>query len=286
MWIKITPKILFFLFITSILYAFLLYWFYASQPDEKVHIYFLDVGQGDASLIITPHGQTILVDGGPNSEVLVRLGEVLPIYTRTIDLMVLTHPHRDHLDGLVEVLKRYHVRAALITGVIYTDATYQEFLYELKSQKIPTYIADNDEDFLLDQVKLDVLFPLVPEAGQKFTNVNNSSIVFELQYGGNEILYMGDAEQEVEGTLLQFAAWIKTDILKTGHHGSKTASSLDFLNIAKPTLAIISVGADNKYKHPHPETLQKFKELNIPFLRTDEEGTIELTCDWTICSEQ
>src|SRR4030042_2803688 len=150
-----------------------------SQYDrQNLEIDFLDVGQGDAILIKTPYEQNILIDGGPNSKVLSQLGRNLALFDKKIDLLVLTHPHSDHVAGLVEVLRRYQVKKVLMTGVVHTAPDYQAFLGEIKSQQIPVEYAVGIQDFNLgDDLILKILYPLNDLREQEVDNLNNSSIV-------------------------------------------------------------------------------------------------------------
>lgn len=245
-------------------------------PDNKFHIYFLNVDQGDSILIKTPLNQRILVDGGPKAFVLEELGKVLPFFDREIDLMVLTHPHADHIEGLVEVLKRYEVKRVLMTGVNFFDDTYKEFLKEVYARDIPVFIAERDMDFVFGDVFIDVLYPFESIAGDNYDNLNNSSIGLVVVYKDRKILLLGDLEKEVEQELLKTFLPNDVDIYKASHHGSKTASSIEFLDRISPEIVVIQVGKSNRFKHPHPETIRNFYRSDVEKIyRTDTEGTIE-----------
>lgn len=245
-------------------------------PDDRFHIYFLDVGQGDSIFIKTPGGHQIIVDGGADSTVIERLSEVMPFWDRSIDLVVLTHPHSDHVGGLVEVLKRYKVDGVLFTGAVYEDPFYDEFLNEIDERDVPVYIADIDMDFNFDDVFLDVIYPFEQIAGDSFENINNSSIAMRVVYKDKEILLTGDLEKELENELILSKANLNADILKAGHHGSKTANSLEFLEKVKPEYFVISCGLGNKFGHPHKETLDNLEQAGIEKIyRTDMNGAVE-----------
>lgn len=248
------------------------------MPDDKFHVYFLDVGQGDSVFIKTPNGQQIIVDGGADSVVIERLGDVMPFWDKSIDLVVLTHPHADHVGGLVDVLKRYKVDGVLFTGAVYEDSFYDEFLKEIDEQNIPVDIADEKADFHFDDVFFDVIYPFEQIAGDSFENINNSSIAMRVIYKDKEILLTGDSEKEVEAELVLSGADLSADILKAGHHGSKTANSLEFLGKVKPDFFAISCGIGNKFGHPHKETLENLKQAGInKIYRTDIDGTIDFS---------
>lgn len=252
----------------------------SQQNRQNLEIDFLDVGQGDAILIKTPYEQNILIDGGPNSKVLSQLGRNLAFFDKKIGLLVLTHPHSDHVAGLVEVLRRYQVKKVLMTGVVHTAPDYQAFLGEIKSQQIPVEYAVGIQDYNLgDDLMLKILYPLNDLRKQEIDNLNNSSIVLKLIYKNNSFLFTGDAEELVEIDLLAAKIDLHAQVLKVGHHGSKSSSSPAFLEAVKPQYAVISAGVNNDFGHPHLRTLDNLKKNNIEILRTDQRGTIKFISD-------
>lgn len=266
--------------------------FQQKQGRGILEIDFLDVGQGDSILIKTPQGDDILIDGGPDASVLDRLGRNLPFYDRDIELMILTHPHSDHVAGLVEVLKRYEVKRVLYTGALHTSPDYLEWLKIIKEKNIPmeTVKVGNRFQFGTD-LYLDILYPFEELTNQKFKELNDSSIVSRLVYGQTSFLLTGDAPQEVEEKLLQSAGagapvypltLLKADVLKVGHHGSRYSSSLEFLEAVKPQYAVIQVGKDNKFGHPHLVILRRLENLGIKIFRTDLDGEIRIKSDGNI----
>lgn len=245
-------------------------------PDNKFHIYFLDVDQGDSIFIKTNQNHKILIDGGPRDLVLGEIGEVMPFFDKKIDFVVLTHPHADHLEGLVEVLKRFKVGMVLINGVNTPDDTYKEFLKECSNKNIPIQIAERKNDFIFGEVILDVLYPFESIAGETYENLNNSSIGINVLFENKQILLLGDLEKEKEAELLKKPLPYNIDIYKVSHHGSRTASSIQFLSKILPKIAVIQVGENNKFKHPHPETIRNLNRVdNERIYRTDIDGTIE-----------
>lgn len=267
-----------------IVWSTLLFLAYSDQKRETLDIYFLDIGQGDAALMRTPLGKNVLFDGGPDSAILPEIGKILPYYDQEIDLIVLSHPHADHLAGLVEVIKRYQVKAVVSSASYYKSEIYKEFLYEIKQQEIPYIIAEANQKFKIEEdIIIDILFPFVPVTGLEFKNLNNSSVVLQLNYGQSAILFSGDAEEELENVLIQADADVDANFLKVGHHASSTSSTEEYLLAVDPELAIISSGINNRYGHPHPDTLQMLESHDIDYLRTDTVGTIRLECTLNKC---
>ena len=244
-------------------------------PDDKFHLNFLDIGQGDSIFIKTPEHYQILIDGGPDDKVLKELNAVMPFYDKSIDLVVLTHPHADHLNGLLEVLKKYDVESILITGVEYENRKYKEILDITREKNMNIYIAEKNQDLRLGTTTLDVIYPFKALISQNFENVNNSSIGMIVSYGDKKILLTGDLEMEGEKELLKYSD-LKSDIFKAGHHGSKTSSSPALLKKVDPEIVVIQSGKGNKFNHPNEETLQNLADLGINNIRrNDLEGRIE-----------
>ena len=268
-------------------------------PGEDLHVYFLDVGQGDSTLLVTPWQQQSLIDGGPGVKVLEEIGEVLPFLHKTFDLVVLTHPHADHVEGLVEILKRYEVRRLVVTGVNSYNAHYRELLRLAREKGVPVDLAQAEQDYWFgsgeeDSVGLflDVLYPFENLMGKEVENMNNSSIVMRVVYGDSAILLTGDAEKEVEEELLAAGSVVAADselvglesavdsilaaeIFKAGHHGSRTANTPEFMEAVEPEYGVIQCGVDNKFEHPHEETLATFAEQGVTVLRNDLNGRVE-----------
>ncbi len=255
--------------------------FWQSQPTQSglLEISVLDVGQGDAILLEAPTGQTILIDGGPGKTVLSRLGEELPFWERRIDLIIVSHPHEDHIAGLNPVLERYEVGAVMLTGIEAKSATQQRFLQLVNEKHIPLFLAEQPQTISLGALKLKLLFPLMSFNGKRISNLNNSSIVIKASFGDIDLLLTGDAEEPVEKQLLESGVDLNAEILKAGHHGSETSSSEAFVRRVAPTLVLISDGTGNSYGHPSPRTLKRFERLGIRVRRTDLESTIRLKTD-------
>lgn len=265
-------------------------------PDGKMHIRFLDVGQGDSVLIQSPEGHNVLIDGGSKRAVLSQLNEVLPYFNNQIDFMILTHPHSDHLEGLVEVLNKYKVKNVLITGVAYNNSYYKEFLQEINKLKedgeLNVYIAIASSDFRVGSLYFDTIYPLSNLSGRVVSNLNNSSIGFIVYYKDEsgrmrKFLLNGDNEAEVEKEILDSFRGVENkisskdagspfDIVKASHHGSRTANSFDFVSFFKPKTVVIQCGLDNSFGHPHAETLRTYERVGVENVyRNDLDGRVE-----------
>ncbi len=265
--------------ILLIVTAFVSCWFLYT-PDERLEINFLNIGQGDAALIKTPRKKTILIDGGPPTNAVLReLGKVLPFWQRNIDLIIVSHPHDDHFGGLSGVAQRYRVGAVMITDYAYESAAYKEFLEIIKNKSIPIIYA-KQEDLIIDGVTFNIIYPAGSLADDNIENANNASIALRVSYGEIDTLFSGDAELELENQLLATVKnELDSEILKLGHHGSDTSSSELFLDAVSPELAIASAGVDNSYGHPSPRILKRLERRAIKSYRTDLDGTIRLKTD-------
>ena len=256
------------------------------QPDRRLHLRVLDVGQGDALLLTTPAGHTILVDGGPDaSRTLSYLGRYLPFWQRRIDLLVLTHPHEDHLGGLVEVPARYEVGQVLETPYTLSNTLETAWMGTLRTQHVPTVAAMRGMSVEVEPgLALRVLAPDGDLLTGTHSDINNSSVVLRLVYQQVSMLLAGDIETESGERLLSeanAAAPLDATVLKVPHHGSATGLSDPLLAAIRPQVAVISVGADNTYGHPAPQTLAALVAAHTPVYRTDLNGTIDVSSDGT-----
>ncbi|MEK7566853.1 MAG: ComEC/Rec2 family competence protein [Patescibacteria group bacterium] len=243
--------------------------------NGRMTVAFLDVGQGDAIFIESPAGNQVLIDGGPNKEVLSQLSAVMPFYDRSIDAIILTHPHQDHIGGLVEVLKRYDVDFVFDSG---DDASIAEFaewkkLIGGKNTKEIKVIRGMRVD-LGGGAHFDVL---LPDVFEKNGDPHKNMVVIKLSYGENCFLLMGDAEREHEFKILNDD--IDCEVLKAGHHGSKTSTSEAFLNAVSPDIAVIQVGVKNRYGHPYRAVLERLTASAVKVFRTDTDGAIIIESD-------
>jgi competence protein ComEC len=242
------------------------------ESANELKVYYLDVGQGDSTLIRTPGGQDILIDGGPDNTVIGKLGKYLPVNDWDIELMILSHPHSDHVTGLVEVLKRYQVDEIWMTGAIHTSGDYLELLNLIKENNIKVKFVSSSEIVELENnLEIEIFYPIESFFETKMESLNNTSIVFNLSYGATSFLFTGDFEQE-EGLVDLFD--FRTDVYQVGHHGSNNGNDREFLEAVDPDWAVISVGEDNRYGHPQYRTLKNFENLGVDVLRTDQNGDV------------
>jgi competence protein ComEC len=249
-----------------------------SMPDEKLHVYFLDVGQGDA-ILVSKGSRQILVDGGPSPQAITTaLGKEMPFWDRSIDLVVLTHPDADHITGLIEVLRRFEVKQVLYPDMDIYSGLYAEFLELIKEKDITTVLAKAGQRIILSEdVCLDVLNPF---PGVQYSDMDNNSVVLYLESETISYLLTGDIMKEAEFNLLLRRAVKRSTVLKLAHHGSASSTTDEFLTVANPQIAIVSAGLDNRYGHPDKEVLDRLETKgNISIFNTGIHGTIEFISD-------
>jgi len=246
--------------------------------SEFLEVIFFDIGQGDSIFIKTPLGKQILIDGGPDKTVLEKLNKAMPFYDRTIDLFILTHPDADHITGLVSALEYYDVKYILTSGIEKDTAVYKKWRDLIKEKNIPLVLAQSGQKIFLDHnIFLEIIWPEQSLIESFSKNANNVSVVGRLVYGNIEFLLTGDIEKKVEQYLINQNLNLESDILKAPHHGSKTSSSFNFIKMINPQVSVISVGRDNRYKHPNNEVLERLSDSII--YRTDKNGDIKILTD-------
>ena len=257
--------------------------FEISKP-HFLEVVFFDVGQGDAIFIETPQRHQILIDGGPSSIILEKLSKEMPFWDKSIDLVILTHPERDHLAGLIEVLEKYKVENILWTGVIRDTAEFKEWQNLIKKEKAKIFIAKAGQKIFslasgMGNWEIKILYPFENLKDREFKNSNNTSIVSKLNFNQISFLFTGDIYQSVERDLIgKYSEKLNANILKVAHHGSKTSTSEEFLREVLPKIAVISVGK-NKYGHPYQEVLERLEKFGIKIQRTDKDSNIKIISD-------
>lgn len=246
--------------------------------DGILEITFFDIGQGDSIFIETSDGKQVLIDGGPDNSILEKLNQTMSFYDRTIDLVILTHPDADHITGLVKVLNYYQIEHILTSGLEKDTAIYMKWKELIEEKNISLSLAQQGQRIILqNNVILEVLWPDQNLISSYSNPANNVSVVTRLVYDDIEILLTGDIEKKVENYLVNQDFELESDILKLAHHGSKSSTIFNFLKAVNPKIAVISVGEDNRYKHPSQEVLERIKDLII--YRTDEDGDICILTD-------
>jgi len=239
---------------------------------QELKVHFIDVGQGD-SILIDLGVTEILVDGGDRSP---GLAEYLKDYVdESIELLVATHPHADHIGGLIAVLAHYDVNTIWLNGDTSTSQTYNDFISAVNAEGAEIQIAKRGDQIELENLLIDVLSPTQPLTG----STNNKSIVILLSYGDIDFLFTGDAEAEAESSIINANLIQDIEILKVGHHGSRTASSREFIEAAQSKVAIYMAGEGNSYGHPHEETIAVLDEFGAEIYGTDICGTIIVSTD-------
>ncbi len=267
--------ILVFLFFFDVL-AFLA--FYQQNFITRPRVIFFDVGEGDAIMIDVSPDTQILVDGGDGKDILNKLGKYMPFYDKEVELLIMTHPDKDHMGGLVEVLKYYKVDQILETGTECRTDICKEWEKLVKEKNIPVRYAEFGQNIeVANRINMSVLYPFENLKDKKTENDNNSSIVMKLVLNDDSrkdsFLLTADAGFEVENDLLEGNINVESEVIKISHHGSKNATSNKFLRAVRPKKAVISVGK-NRYGHPSEKLLNRLTNMKIEIFRTDEKGDL------------
>lgn len=292
--VKLSLGYTFVIFVTGLILIVSWIW---SLPDGKLKIVFCNVGQGDAIYIRFPDGRDMIVDGGPNSKILGCLGRYMPFWDRNINLVLLTHPQKDHMQGLLDIVDRFRIEYFLKAQVAGTSDGYKTLVAKLKDKNIHIHYIAKGERIKIGNVELTSLWPsasvlstLAP--GSKIPeddvlgysterDVNTFSIVFSLNFGSFDAVFTGDADTEVESNYHDdLLAISDLELLKYPHHGSRTGMTSTLLHSLSPSVAVISVG-NNSYGHPAEEILQLLASEGVQFKRTDKDGDVIIETDGT-----
>lgn len=245
-----------------------------TNQTNVMDVHFIDVGQGDA-ILIEKDNSAMLIDAGENNQ-----GDIVVDYLKSqniekLDYVIGTHPHSDHIGGLDTVLNSFPVDKVILPSATNTTKTYEDFLDAIETNDLTVTKAVVGDTFYLGSAS----FTIVAPNTSSYEELNNYSVGIKLTYGSNTFLFTGDAEELSEKEMISNGIDLSADVLKLGHHGSQNASCDEFLEAVNPTYAVISVGKDNDYGHPHKETLQSLLDHDIKVFRTDEQGTIVFTSD-------
>lgn len=260
---------------------FLLPWIFRGEDcknglgSDAVSVHFIDVGQGDCELVELPENKYMLIDAGDNGSEERVLSYLDKEGVEKIDYLVATHPHADHIGGMEEVIRKYDIGEIYMPRKESTSATFERMLDAIDEKNLSIHTAEAGKNiFEYSGVRADFLAPQ-----KDYDDLNNVSAVVKLKVKDKSFLFMGDAESKSEMDILASGEDVSCDVLKVGHHGSSTSSNESFLKKANPEYAVISCGKDNKYGHPHEETLEKLKQIHAKVLRCDEMGTITIKTD-------
>jgi len=243
------------------------------EPAGPLEVHFIDVGQGDAILILAPDGGVALIDGGESGSGVVEYLRAQGV--ERVDLMIATHPHADHIGGLVDVLRALPIEEVVTNGQMHTTRTYERFLDAIADSGALYTEVRRGDTLPLGALTFDVLHPMGPTGA----NLNDQSIVLRLIHGEVAFLFTGDAEREAEASMLNSHHAFRADVLKVGHHGSSSSSTLSFLAAVQPAVAVYSCGAGNRYGHPHAETLEALAAVGATIYGTDVNGTVVVISD-------
>ncbi len=275
---KYIKKVIVFVLIAVIVLIFKNYDSYtlSSNPvilDDKLFVNFIDVGQGDSIFIELPNNETMLIDAGEKYESANVIDFINDKGYSKIDYLIGTHPHSDHIGGLTDVINSYDVKEIYLPKVIHTSQTYETLLNTIDSLKLKVNAAFSGMVIFQDEnLKITILSPTVEE----YSNLNNYSVVVKLEYGATSFLFMGDAEALVEKDIIEYA---NSDVIKVGHHGSDTSSSIDFVNTVDADYAVIMSGKDNQYDLPSSNVVDRWTKSGAKVFNTSVNGNIIFSSD-------
>lgn len=260
-------------------------WQYSLLFDGKLHLTFCDVGQGDAIYLRTPKGADILIDGGPNNRVLSCLSKRMPFWDRQIEMLVLTHPQADHLTGLVSVLENYRVKTIVLENIGVKSAVFNEFRQKVEAEKAAIRNPQRGDKIKMEGIEMEALWPKevagnggVLGAASFPQNPNEFSIIFDIKYKDFDILTTGDVDSQILKEVTQGLSG-KIEVFQVPHHGSKFGLTREILEKIAPDLAVVSVGENNRFGHPAPQTMKILKDKEMKILRTDKDGSVEIISD-------
>ncbi|KOF56977.1 competence protein ComE [Clostridium sp. DMHC 10] len=246
----------------------------SNEYNEKLKIHYIDVGQGD-SILVQKNYSNMLIDTGTNDSTEKLISYLKKQNIRKIDYLILTHPHEDHIGGADAVIKDFDIGKLYMPKVGTSTKTFRDVLMAMKNKDLKANEPELLESFKFEDANCTFYGPINSEK----KDLNTYSIILKLTYGSTKFLFTGDAQAENERAMISKGYDLSADVLKLGHHGSRTSTSNDFLDKVNPKYTVISCGKENDYGHPHKETVNRLKSRNIPLYRTDENGTIICTSD-------
>jgi beta-lactamase superfamily II metal-dependent hydrolase len=251
-----------------------------APAPAPLRIDFVAVGQGDAALLTSPTGKTVLIDGGPREAGPALAAALRARHVTAIDLVLLTHRHEDHLGGLVAVVRDFPVRMFMDAQFPHPSAVYKELLGTLKARHVTVREAERNRTIDIGGgATITLLTPPDPPINHSRSDVNANSVVVRLDYGRAGVLFAADAEPQTERWLLASGARLPAQVLKVAHHGGRYSSTARFLNAVSPQAAVISVGVVNEYGHPTPEAIARLERAHARVYRTDQDGTVTVETD-------
>lgn len=256
-----------------------LFFLAALTIPQKLRVSFLDIGQGDAILIQTPSGKSMLIDGGPTAKVLTEFANEMSYFDHDIDVVIATHPDADHVTGLIPVLEQYDVHTILLSKAEGHTQAFEDVMKRIDDEHAAVYVAEvGDVIDFQDGVTAHILYPPQNYVPKK-NDTNDASVSVVIRYGENTFLLTGDLPSNQESKLITGGLSKHVTVYKAGHHGSKYSSGEQLLSYIRPEYAVISAGKDNRYGHPNPETIGRLEKYAKEIISTIDHGTISFVTD-------
>lgn len=250
-----------------------------SFPERKsgeLYMYSINVGQADATLVLLPDGENLLIDAGNREDAALLIDFISERGVEKLDYVIATHPHEDHIGSMSEIIESFEIGTFYMPDAVNTTSCYEDMLDSLINENVRVEIAEKGVKVKEGACDIEIISPL----NKEYEDLNHVSAVTKIIYKDTSFLIMGDAEKINESEMIENnKKGLKSTVLRVGHHGSNTSSSKKFLQAVEPELAVISVGEGNDYGHPHEEVIKRIEKLKIPYLRTDESGTILIISD-------